>query len=148
MAASSSPLLSSTPPQLLEQKFGRKGVRFAQPNGISTVELAVRNGSSLQLRLSDGLVTSYKPKVYWKDDGFEEIVYTVSDGSAAGASVKGGIGIVLNNLSRTNRDGSTWSASQWDVKHVESDSLDAVQVLTVLLFEANSQCGQFFHFLS
>ncbi|KAF3777592.1 Photosynthetic NDH subunit of subcomplex B 2 [Nymphaea thermarum] len=128
MAASSSPLLSSSPPQLLEQKFGRKGVKFTQLNGIPTVELAVRNGSSLQLRLSDGLVTSYKPKVYWKDDGIEEMVYTVPDGSADGASVKGGIGLVLNNLSRTKRDGSTWSASQWDVKHVESDSIDAVQV--------------------
>ncbi|KAC9404466.1 hypothetical protein E3N88_45890 [Mikania micrantha] len=57
----------------LDQKFGRKGIRFTETDdGAPVAELTVRNGSSLKLQLNNAHVSSYKPKVYWKDDGFEE----------------------------------------------------------------------------
>lgn len=104
------------PLQSLEDKFGRKGIKFTE----SSVELTVRNGSSLRLRIPDGLITSYKPKVYWKDDGFEEVLYTVP--GVNGGSVRGGLGLVLNDASKS------WAASEWAVKDADSDSFDAVQV--------------------
>lgn len=131
-SSSSSPSTTTTtqtPPQSLEQKFGRKGIKFTEFGDVPTVELRVRNGSSLQLRVPDGLITSYKPKVYWKDDGFEEVLHTVGGGGPdTTSSVKGGLGLVLNDVSRLNPDGSPWSASHWAVKDSDSDSIDAVQV--------------------
>lgn len=110
-------------PQTLDEKFGRKGIKFTQDGDAPSVELSVRNGSSLRLRIPDGLVTSYRPKVYWKDDGFEEVLYTVPDSTGAG-SVRGGIGLVLNDEAKS----SPWAASEWVVKDADSDSIDAVQV--------------------
>ncbi|KAG1333959.1 photosynthetic NDH subunit of subcomplex B 2, chloroplastic [Cocos nucifera] len=132
-SSSSSPSTTTTttqaPPQSLEQKFGRKGIKFTESGDVPTVELRVRNGSSLQLRIPDGLITSYKPKVYWKDEGFEEVIHTVgAGGPVTASSVKGGLGLVLNDVSRLNPDGSPWSASQWAVKDSDSDSIDVVQV--------------------
>ncbi|KAJ0974124.1 hypothetical protein J5N97_016089 [Dioscorea zingiberensis] len=112
-------------PQSLEERFGRKGVKFTESGGVPTVELSVRNGSSVSLRIPDGLVTSYKPKVYWKEDGFEEVLHTIPSGLDSGCPLKGGLSLVLNDVSK---DGSLWQASQWTVKDSESDSIDAVQV--------------------
>nr|AQX44165.1 hypothetical protein [Apostasia odorata] len=123
--ASASAITVQSPPQSLEERFGRKGIKFSDSGDVPTVELTVRNGSSLRLRIPDGIVTSYKPKVYWKDEGFEEVLHTISDGVRGGSSVKGGLGLVLNDLSR---DEAPWSASQWEVKDADSDSIDAVQV--------------------
>lgn len=89
----------------------------------------MRNGSSLKLQISNGHVTSYKPKVYWKDDGFEEILYTVA---TKDDKSKGGIGLVLNNASESNsKSGYSQNSlvtSDWSVKDVDSDSIDALQV--------------------
>lgn len=105
------------------------------------VELSVRNGSSLKLQLSNAHVTSYKPKVFWKDDGFEEVLYTLPQS-------KGGIGLVLNDVTQplasaatkkpdpfrrsepaaAAAKGSVLAGAEWSVKDVDSDSFDAVQV--------------------
>lgn len=136
-AAASSPPSTAAPrpppPEALEQQFGRKGIKFSDHGGVPAVELTVRNGSSLTLQVPDGLVTSYRPKVYWRDDPFEEVLHTVAAPPAAGGggpAVKGGLGLVLNDVSKA--DGSPWSASRWTVKDVDSDSIDAVQVLFLL----------------
>ncbi|XP_058105867.1 photosynthetic NDH subunit of subcomplex B 2, chloroplastic [Magnolia sinica] len=121
----SSSLATQSPPQLLEEKFGRKGIRFTESGNV---DLTVRNGSSLSLRIADGLVTSYKPKVYWKDEGFEEILYTVAGGSDSGNPTKGGVGLVLNNVSESGSGGSACCTSEWVVKDVDSDAIDALQV--------------------
>uniref|UniRef100_A0A6V7QYZ4 Photosynthetic NDH subunit of subcomplex B 2, chloroplastic n=1 Tax=Ananas comosus var. bracteatus TaxID=296719 RepID=A0A6V7QYZ4_ANACO len=133
-AAATIPAQSPSPPrpqQALEETFGRKGIKFAESGGVPTVELSVRNGSSLHLRIPDGLITSYKPKVYWKDDGFTEVLHTVSTadlGAPPPPSVRGGLGLVLNAASEPAKGGSSWSASEWAVKDADSDSFDAVQV--------------------
>ncbi|KAJ6847911.1 photosynthetic NDH subunit of subcomplex B 2, chloroplastic [Iris pallida] len=114
----------SLPAQALDEKFGRKGIRFTQDEGdVPSVELSVRNGSSLRLRIPDGLVTSYRPKVYWKDDGFEEVLHTLPDAAGTGPA-RGGLGLVLNDESKP----SPWAAAEWVVKDADSDSIDAVQV--------------------
>ncbi|KAK6945437.1 hypothetical protein RJ641_026539 [Dillenia turbinata] len=115
----------------LELKFARKGIKFfesqSESGGLDAVELTVRNGSSLRLQIPDALVTSYKPKVYWKDDGFEEVLHTCS-------SNKGGIGLVLNeeheasNSPQKKISTSLLSNSRWVLKDVDSDSIDALQV--------------------
>jgi len=88
----------------------------------------VRNGSSLLLRLGDGLVTSYRPKVYWKDDGCREVLHTVADPSGDPAKAKGGVGLVLNDVSSSGGAQSLIDGSAWAIKDVDSDSYDAVQV--------------------
>ncbi|KAJ1687367.1 hypothetical protein LUZ63_018757 [Rhynchospora breviuscula] len=113
--------------QSLEEAFGRQGIKFTETNGISSVELSVRNGSSVNLRLSDALITSYKPKVFWKDDGCRELLRTIQT-SEDPSSVKGGIGLVLNDLSKLAKNNSPWSPSEWVLKEADSDSFDAVQV--------------------
>ncbi|KAK4432213.1 Photosynthetic NDH subunit of subcomplex B 2, chloroplastic [Sesamum alatum] len=105
---------TSTSAESLDQKFGRKGIKFFESDYIPSVELTVRNGSSLKLQIPNAHVTSYKPKVYWKDDGYEEVLYSL-DGS------RGGIALVINHPNYSNQ-------SEWSVKDVDSDSIDALQV--------------------
>lgn len=124
-ASSSATTTTQSPPQSLEQKFGRKGIKFIETGDVPVVELTVRNGSSVHIRIPDGLITSYKPKVYWKDDGFEEVLHTLPLDSGY---VKGGLGLVLNNEAMLAPNGSPWSASEWTVKDADSDTIDAVQV--------------------
>ena len=111
---------STTSSDTLEQQFGRKGITFTDFGGQPVVELSVRNGSSLKLSVADAVVTSYRPKVYWRDDGFEEVLHSV------GFPFRGGVGLVLNDVSKES--GNSWSPSRWTVKDVDSDSIDAVQV--------------------
>ncbi|RCV46465.1 hypothetical protein SETIT_9G534200v2 [Setaria italica] len=132
-AAAASPATAATTAtaQSLEESFGRKGLRFvADPagGGAHTAELSVRNGSSLQLRLGDGLVTSYRPKVYWKDDGCREVLHTVAEPGGDPAKVKGGVGLVLNEVSSSGGAQSLIDGSGWAIKDADSDSYDAVQV--------------------
>ncbi|XP_062209946.1 photosynthetic NDH subunit of subcomplex B 2, chloroplastic-like [Phragmites australis] len=126
--ASSSAAVAPATTQSLEESFGRKGLKFsADPaGGAPTAELSVRNGSSLQLRLGDGLVTSYRPKVYWKDDGCRELLHTVAGGEDG--KVKGGVGLVLNEVSSSGGAQSLIDGAEWAVKDADSDSYDAVQV--------------------
>ncbi|CAI9101028.1 OLC1v1038251C1 [Oldenlandia corymbosa var. corymbosa] len=135
-AASSAPVTSSPAAAenaaSLEQKFGRKGIKFLDsPGDVPTVELTVRNGSSVKLHIPTAHVTSYKPKVYWKDDGFEEVLYTIPPKGVINSSSnsKGGIGLVLNELSDQNPKGSILKTPpQWTVKDADNDSIDAVQI--------------------
>ncbi|KFK44848.1 hypothetical protein AALP_AA1G310200 [Arabis alpina] len=93
------------------------------------VELKVRNGSSLKLSLSDAHVVSYKPKVYWKDDGFEEVLYTVDGGDN---KTKGGVGLVMVDGDQGNvpkgGSSSVISGCDWSVKDTDSDAIDALQI--------------------
>lgn len=114
-ASASTPTTVASPPETLDLKFGRKGIKFSESG---TVELTVRNGSSVKLQIPNGHITSYKPKVYWKDDGYEEVLHTL-------AGSKGGIGLVINEVSEPNFDAKT---PEWTVKDVDSDSIDALQV--------------------
>ncbi|XAR68660.1 hypothetical protein NMG60_11003863 [Bertholletia excelsa] len=124
--ACSTTTTTASPPETLDQKFGRKGIKFSESGEVPTVELKVRNGSSLRLSIPDCHVTSYKPKVYWKDDGFEEVLYTVS---SSASKARGGIGLVINDVSSDpNSKGSPVLTSQWTVKDVDSDAIDALQV--------------------
>ncbi|CAH8256852.1 unnamed protein product [Arabidopsis lyrata] len=110
----------------LEDKFGRKGIKFSESNNIPMVELKVRNGSSLKLSLSDAHVVSYKPKVYWKDEGFEEVLYTVD-----GDESRGGVGLVIVNGEEPNGPkgvSSVISGYDWSVKDTDSDAIDALQI--------------------
>ncbi|KAK9072691.1 hypothetical protein SSX86_009126 [Deinandra increscens subsp. villosa] len=117
----------TSPDQTLDQKFGRKGIRFTETDdGAPIAELTVRNGSSLRLQLNNAHVNSYKPKVYWKDDGFEEVLYTTS-------GARGGIGLVIDSVSDDLKSKSKSKSegvdlSEWVVKDADSDSIDAVQV--------------------
>jgi hypothetical protein len=121
--ASAAPVAAAaaTTAQSLEESFGRKGLRFvADPaGGAPAAELSVRNGSSLHLRLGDGLVTSYKPKVQWKDDGCREVLHTVGG--------KGGVGLVLGDQASGGQS-SLLDGAEWAVRDADSDSYDAVQV--------------------
>ncbi|KAF9591226.1 hypothetical protein IFM89_003177, partial [Coptis chinensis] len=74
--------------------------------------------------ISNGHVTSYKPKVYWQDDKFEEVLYTVPGELD---SMKGGIGLVLNEVSQTNSKGTPLCTLDWIVANVDADSIDALQ---------------------
>lgn len=129
-ASSAAPAATATATQSsLEESFGRKGLRFvADPaGGAPTAELSVRNGSSLHLRLADGLVTSYRPRVYWKDDGCREVLHTVA--AAGGGGVKGGVGLVLDEVSSSSGGAqSLVDGAEWAVRDADSDSFDAVQV--------------------
>ncbi|CAL5337885.1 unnamed protein product [Camellia sinensis] len=108
-------------------RFGWKGIKFSGPLSGEEVELTVRNGSSLRLRIPDGHVTSYKPNVYWKPDGFEEVLYT-TPGQEAEAKAKRGIGLVINDVSESEANSKPVITSQWTLKDVDSDSIDALQV--------------------
>uniref|UniRef100_A0A6N2KHT4 Uncharacterized protein n=1 Tax=Salix viminalis TaxID=40686 RepID=A0A6N2KHT4_SALVM len=66
-------------------------------------------------------------KVYWKDDGFEEVLYTLPGKEKDSGVAKGGIGLVINDASEGGSKGSLISSSEWTVKDVDSDSIDAVQ---------------------
>lgn len=127
-AATSSTATATTlpSPEILQEKFGRKGIKFSESNNVPVVELTVRNGSSLRLQIPDAHVTSYKPKVYWKDEGFEELLYTIPGKDSRKA--RGGVGLVINDASEAGSKGSLITNSEWSVKDVDSDAIDALQV--------------------
>lgn len=130
-ASSATNISTTTLPtaESLNDKFGRKGIKFLESdNNIPIVELSVRNGSSLSLRLPDAHVTSYKPKVYWKDDGFEEVLYTVPASETGLYKAKGGIGLVLNEVLQPGAKELLPSTLEWTVNDVDSDAIDALQV--------------------
>ncbi|CAN8320551.1 unnamed protein product [Cochlearia groenlandica] len=106
----------------LQDKFGRKGINFSESNNVPMVELKVRNGSSLKLSLSDAQVVSYKAKVYWKDDGFEEVLYTVGDGDES----RGGVGVVMVNGQKD--ESPLIPRYDWSVKETDADAIDALQI--------------------
>nr|BAH56903.1 AT1G64770 [Arabidopsis thaliana] len=120
----SAPQTQTINTEKLEDKFGRKGIKFSESNNIPMVELKVRNGSSLKLSLSDAHVLSYKPKVYWKDEGFEEVLYTVD-----GDESRGGVGVVIVNGEEPKGGSSVISGCDWSVKDTDSDAIDALQVI-------------------
>ncbi|KAM7252270.1 hypothetical protein ACFE04_024153 [Oxalis oulophora] len=133
-ATSTSPISTSTIPtpslsipENLETQFGRKGIKFLESNNIPIVELSVRNGSSVRLRIPDAHVVSYKPRVHWKDDGFEEVLYTVPENGTDTDKAKGGLGLVINDVS-DSKTSPLVNSLEWSVKDVDSDSIDAVQV--------------------
>ncbi|KAG7658446.1 Galactose mutarotase-like domain superfamily [Arabidopsis suecica] len=119
----SAPQTQTINTEKLEDKFGRKGIKFSESNNIPMVELKVRNGSSLKLSLSDAHVLSYKPKVYWKDEGFEEVLYTVD-----GDESRGGVGVVIVNGEEPKGGSSVISGCEWSVKDTDSDAIDALQI--------------------
>nr|GMD44874.1 photosynthetic NDH subunit of subcomplex B 2, chloroplastic [Ipomoea batatas] len=142
VSSSSSPTSTITTPSVpetLQEKFGRKGIKFSDAGDI--VELTVRNGSSLKLQIPTAHVTSYRPKVYWKDDGFEEIVYTLPPAGPSSSS-KGGIGLIMEEVPEPSPASKVRSLSMaasslappapkstpWTVTDADSDSIDAVQV--------------------
>ncbi|CAJ1921659.1 unnamed protein product [Sphenostylis stenocarpa] len=112
----------------LTEKFGRKGIKFLESDSIPIVELTVRNGSSLRLRIPDAHVTSYRPKVHWKDDGFEEVLYTIPATEAGPYKAKGGVGLVMNEVLQPGAKGLLPSTLEWTVTDVDSDAIDALQV--------------------
>ncbi|KAK9671680.1 hypothetical protein RND81_12G047500 [Saponaria officinalis] len=131
---STSPTSTSSLIDSLNDQFGRKGIKFTDSSNVPAVELTVRNGSSLTLDIPNAHVTSYKPKVNWKDDGFEEVLYTLPQS-------KGGVALLLNDVtapvassaSRTlsrpsSAQGSLLAGCEWSVIDADSDSFDAVQV--------------------
>ncbi|GAU48461.1 hypothetical protein TSUD_324110 [Trifolium subterraneum] len=120
--------LSTTTPESLNEKYGRKGIKFLESNSIPIVELTVRNGSSLSLRLPDAHVTSYKPKVFWKDDGCEEFLYTIPADETGLYKAKGGIGLVFNEVLQPGAKELFPSTLEWTVNDVDYDSIDALQV--------------------
>lgn len=120
-ASSSAAATSPSTADSLNDKFGRKGIHFHDSNGIPTLDLTVRNGSSLRLHIPDAHLTSYKPKVYWKDDGFEEVLFTTP-------TAKGGIALVIDDASDSPSKPSLLPSSDWTVKDVDSDAIDALQV--------------------
>uniref|UniRef100_A0A0F7GY09 Photosynthetic NDH subcomplex B 2 n=1 Tax=California macrophylla TaxID=337344 RepID=A0A0F7GY09_9ROSI len=134
-ASSSSPPLTATTttnlsiPDTLNEKFGRKGIKFFESNNTPFVEMTVRNGSSMKFQIPNAHVTSYMPKVNWKDDGgFEEVLYTVPVPGSDSAS-KGGVGLVINDASPGSASkASLLSDSVWTVKASDSDAIDALQV--------------------
>ncbi|XP_042053727.1 photosynthetic NDH subunit of subcomplex B 2, chloroplastic-like [Salvia splendens] len=115
---------AATTTESLDQKFGRKGIKFSESG---TVELSVRNGSSVKLEIANGHITSYKPKVYWKDDGYEEVLHTLPPSSSSSSS-RGGIALVVDDLSSPPNPKATTTAAEWTVMDADSDSIDAVQV--------------------
>lgn len=114
--------------EALDEKFGRKGIKFLESDNIPIVELTVRNGSSLRLSIPDAHVTSYKPKVNWKDDGFQEVLYTIPASEAGPYKAKGGVGLVMNEVLQPGAKGLLPSTLEWTVTDVESDAIDALQV--------------------
>ncbi|KAK4766471.1 hypothetical protein SAY87_008113 [Trapa incisa] len=122
--ATASPTSTSTH-ESLNERFARKGIHFSDHNGVPVVNLTVRNGSSVRVRVPDAHVTSYRPKVSWDEDGFEEVLYTIPASPVPDdpPKFKGGVGLVINDSK-----GSLVSSSEWAVKDVDSDAIDALQV--------------------
>lgn len=67
----------------------------------------------------------------WDEDGLEEVLYTIPASSGPDpAKFKGGVGLVINDVGGggDSSKGSLVSTSEWTVKDVDSDAIDALQV--------------------
>ncbi|CAN1132272.1 Protein NDH-DEPENDENT CYCLIC ELECTRON FLOW 5 [Linum perenne] len=109
----------------LEQEFGGHGVKFQTLEETCCVgKMKMSNGSSAKFLLPQGLITSYKPKMW--HGGTMEVIQT----SVAAAAAGGGDGgaVIQGGVSLAMRIGDGWSPIGWGVADVRGDSSDCIEV--------------------
>lgn len=108
----------------LEREFKDHGVSFAGIGDSCVVKMRLDNGSVASLMVPSGLITSYKPHM-WYGSTMEVLHTTVSEGEDGGAQVQGGVSMDF----RCGREGGiTWSPRTWALHDVKGQAENYIQV--------------------
>ncbi|XP_031478518.1 protein NDH-DEPENDENT CYCLIC ELECTRON FLOW 5 [Nymphaea colorata] len=113
-----------------DREFSGHGVNFQGIGDSVVVRLGLEDGSTANLMLPSGLITSYKPHMW--HGGCEEVLHTVvSQGKEAEEEeegevvVQGGVSLGLKSVSD---DGDEWSPGGWFLHDVQGNAHSSIQV--------------------
>ncbi|RWR80382.1 protein NDH-DEPENDENT CYCLIC ELECTRON FLOW 5 [Cinnamomum micranthum f. kanehirae] len=108
----------------LESEFGGHGVGFTEIGDSCVVKMGLEDGSTANLMLPSGLITSYKPHMW--HGGMMEVLHTaVSEGQDGVPVVQGGVSM---DFKCGSSGGITWSPSTWALHDVRGSPQDSIQV--------------------
>lgn len=117
--------------EYLESEFGSHGVSFTQLGQSSyVIKMLFENGSAASVLMPNGLITSYKPKM-WHGSSIEVLHTSVSERGAmygdvgAGHIIQGGVSLALDCV---GENGFSWSPVSWALNDVKGSSQDFIQV--------------------
>ncbi|XP_011622984.1 protein NDH-DEPENDENT CYCLIC ELECTRON FLOW 5 [Amborella trichopoda] len=112
--------------EYLEREFGGHGAEFSEVGDRCVVSIELDDGSSANLVLPSGLITSYKPHMW--HGGTQELLHTVvTEGVREREEVviSGGVSVVLEGK---GGDGIPWRANSWVLHDVRGSPQDAIEV--------------------
>lgn len=108
----------------LEREFSGHGVSFESIGESCVVKMGLDNGSAASLMLPSGLITSYKPFMWY--GARTEVLHTmVSEGEDGEVVIRGGVSM---GLSCPGDDVLSWSSDKWALLDVRGSSEQSIQV--------------------
>lgn len=117
--------------EYLEREFGSRGVSFAELGDSYVIKMLLENGSAASVLMPSGLITSYKPKM-WYGSSIEvlhtSVLETRTDDHGevtGGHTIQGGVSLTLDCV---GENGFSWSPVSWILNDVEGTSQDCIQV--------------------
>ncbi|CAN6439855.1 unnamed protein product [Victoria cruziana] len=126
----SQPLAPPLNVEYYDREFSGHGVSFQGIGDSVVVRLGLEDGSTANLMLPSGMITSYKPQMW--HGGCEEVLHTVVSQGKEGEEeeegevvVQGGISLGLKSVSD---DGDRWSPSGWFLHGVQGSARTSIQV--------------------
>uniref|UniRef100_A0A0F7GZU6 NDH-dependent cyclic electron flow 5 n=1 Tax=Masdevallia picturata TaxID=125444 RepID=A0A0F7GZU6_9ASPA len=110
--------------EYLEREFSGHGVAFEAIGEDCVIKMGLEEGSTANMVLPSGLITSYKPKMW--HGGRVEVLHTlVSEDQNGEAIVQGGVSMDLKCFSN---GGFVWSPATWALVDVRGRSDKFIQV--------------------
>lgn len=110
----------------LEEEFSGHGVTFEGIGDSCVAKMGLENGSTVNLMLPSGLISSYKAPM-WHGGKVELLHTSVSEDENGGAVIQGGVSLALNCSS--DGDGEvSWSPCNWALRSIRGDAQESIQV--------------------
>lgn len=124
----------------LEREFSGHGAAFEAIGDDCVVKMGLEEGSTANMLLPSGLITSYKPTMW--HGGRAEVLHTlVSEDQNGEAVVQGGVSM---DLKCASDGGFAWSPTTWALQDVRGSSDKFIQVTVVFKTEQIRVCrGKF-----
>ncbi|XP_050244862.1 protein NDH-DEPENDENT CYCLIC ELECTRON FLOW 5 [Quercus robur] len=110
----------------LEEEFSGHGVTFEGIGDNCVAKMGLENGSTVNLMLPSGLISSYKAPM-WHGGKVELLHTSVSEDENGGAVIQGGVSLALN-CSSDGDDEVSWSPCNWALRNIRGDAQESIQV--------------------
>ncbi|XP_065854284.1 protein NDH-DEPENDENT CYCLIC ELECTRON FLOW 5 [Euphorbia lathyris] len=117
----------------LEKYLSGHGVTFQEIGNNSIAKMSLENGSTANLMLPNGLITSYKARM-WHGGTMELLQTSVSAGEDDRPIIQGGVSLAFRF---GNDDEIPWSPSSWSVHSITGTPQDSVKVELISIHPEN-----------
>uniref|UniRef100_A0A0F7H058 NDH-dependent cyclic electron flow 5 n=1 Tax=Goodyera fumata TaxID=1390594 RepID=A0A0F7H058_9ASPA len=111
--------------EYLEREFGGHGTTFEQLGDDCVIKMGLEEGSTANMMLPRGLITSYKPKMW--HGGRVEVIHTlVSEDKNGDVMIQGGVSMDVKCVADSGL--IEWSPVSWELHDVRGSSDKFIQV--------------------